>query len=161
ALVDHVDVVTDGASATYVTDATAGVINFVTRPEISGLTVSATATEPEQKGGGRTLLGYLGGGIGSIKENGWNVSSGVSWRKSAELQGASRGFARTDFIPERGYNRLNATTFPANYTQTGTGVAANPSAPVCQPPLSLATGNGNCGFDSAPDVSLLPRFEQW
>src|SRR5262249_45861944 len=85
ALVDHVDVVTDGASATYVTDATAGVINFVTRPEISGLTVSATATEPEQKGGGRTLLGYLGGGIGSIKENGWNVSSGVSWRKSAEL----------------------------------------------------------------------------
>lgn len=161
AFIDHVDAVTDGASAAYVTDAPAGVINFVTRREVHGLTVSATTMQPAQSGGGQTFLGYVGGGIGLLKEDGWNLSVDLSWRKSTELSSTSRDFARTSFIPERGYNRLNATTFPANYTQTGSGVAGNPSAPVCQPPLSLPAGNGNCGFDSAPDTPLLPQFEQW
>lgn len=165
-LIERVEVLTDGGSATYGTDAIAGVMNFITAKERTGLTLSGTATLPEASGGGETYLASIGGGFGSLAADGWNVYAGGSWRKARELPQTARDFSRTGFLPERGLNRLNATTFPANYSQPASGITnVNPTSPACDPPFSLF-GNGgfgpsSCAYDQLAHIALLTPQEQW
>jgi iron complex outermembrane recepter protein len=164
ALVDRVEVLSDGASSTYGSDAIAGVVNFITRREVQGLSLSGTTSTPEAKGGGETYQASVGGGYGSLKEQGWNVYAGATWRRFDALANLDRDFAATTFRPERGFNRLNTTTFPANYTQSASGIAgANPSAPGCNPPTSLlpAANSRTCAYDFAPDIEAIPPYKQW
>ncbi|MDR3511832.1 MAG: TonB-dependent receptor [Caulobacteraceae bacterium] len=70
AAVDHVDVVTDGASALYGSDAVAGVVNFVLRKNYDGAELSATA-------GGATR----GGGF----EQDYSVLAGKAWNTGHAL----------------------------------------------------------------------------
>src|SRR5918995_2235839 len=122
-LIERVEVLTDGGSATYGTDAIAGVMNFITKRELRGLELSATASIPEASGGGELYLLSAAGGLGSLDADGWNAHLGVSWREAQELPGTARDFSSSGFVPERGVNRLNTTTFPANYSQTASGIS--------------------------------------
>ena len=65
AAVQRIEVLPDGASATYGTDAIAGVINFITRREYQGITVGAEAQIP-QESGGEIYTGSVLGGWGSL-----------------------------------------------------------------------------------------------
>lgn len=166
ALVERVEVLTDGGSATYGTDATAGVVNFITSKEITGLKISGTASTPEASGGGQTYLASVSGGLGSLAGDGWNVYAGATWRKAEELLQSRRDFSRTTFIPERGVNRLNGTTFPANYSQPASGInGVNPTSPDCAPPFSLhgdgLFGPRSCGYDQLAVANIVTPQEQW
>ena len=85
-VVDRIEVLPDGASATYGTDAIAGVINFITRKEYKGLTVGGEVQLPEE-GGGETYLANVLGGWGDLATQGWNVYGGFNWRKQQPLGG--------------------------------------------------------------------------
>jgi outer membrane receptor protein involved in Fe transport len=61
AAVDHVEVVTDGASALYGADAVAGVVNFVLRQDYDGGETSATVGGATQGGGFETDYNAIGG----------------------------------------------------------------------------------------------------
>ena len=61
AAVDHVEVVTDGASALYGADAVAGVVNFVLRKDYDGGQASATVGGATRGGGFETDYNALGG----------------------------------------------------------------------------------------------------
>jgi outer membrane receptor protein involved in Fe transport len=61
AAVDHVEVVTDGASALYGSDAVAGVVNFAMRKDYDGGETSATVGGATQGGGFETDYNALGG----------------------------------------------------------------------------------------------------
>jgi outer membrane receptor protein involved in Fe transport len=58
ALVDRVDVLTGGASSTYGADAVAGVINFITRNDFSGMELAVT-DQVTERGDGNTVRGDL------------------------------------------------------------------------------------------------------
>jgi outer membrane receptor protein involved in Fe transport len=58
ALVDRVDVLTGGASSTYGADAVAGVINFITRNDFSGMEL-AVSDQITQRGDGNYIRGDL------------------------------------------------------------------------------------------------------
>ncbi|HEX7115533.1 MAG TPA: TonB-dependent receptor [Steroidobacter sp.] len=166
ALIERVEVLTDGASSTYGSDAIAGVINYITRSEMNGLSVSATATKPEGRGDGETYQGSIAAGFGSLAADGWNAYAGVNWRKFETLMNVDRDFARTTYRPEHGFSRLHGTTFPANYSQPATGLTAiNPFSPECNPPSSLfgagQFGPRSCAYDFAPDIPAVPPQEQW
>ncbi len=62
---ERIEVLADGASATYGTDAIAGVINFITRKEYQGVTIGGEMQLPEQ-GGGEIYLANLLGGYGNL-----------------------------------------------------------------------------------------------
>ncbi len=51
AMLDRIEVLRDGASAIYGTDAIGGVINFITKKQFTGLNISGGLTQPEQNGG--------------------------------------------------------------------------------------------------------------
>ena len=53
AMVERIEVLTDGASAVYGSDAMAGVVNIVTRKDFSGIELMAGAADPVVKGGGQ------------------------------------------------------------------------------------------------------------
>lgn len=51
AMLDRIEVLRDGASSIYGTDAIGGVINFITKKQFTGLNLTAGYQKPEQKGG--------------------------------------------------------------------------------------------------------------
>ena len=174
AAVERIEVLTDGASSTYGTDAIAGVINFITRREYKGVAVGAEVQLPEQ-GGGELYTADLRGGIGDLTKDRWNVYGGLNFRKQQAMGATERDFSRTSFIPERGFNNTSGTTFPGNYSQAGavTGQPAtvsntNPSLPNCLPPTSINTGPGPigsgtnvCRADTQAFTNSIPEQEQW
>ena len=71
-IVDHVDVLQDGASSTYGADAVAGVVNVIIKKEITGLHLNAS-TGISQRGdaGEQRLDGTFG--YGKLDEQGFNI----------------------------------------------------------------------------------------
>ncbi len=49
AAIERVEVLTDGASALYGSDAIAGVVNFITKDDAQGVNLSARYNKPEEK----------------------------------------------------------------------------------------------------------------
>jgi len=61
AAVDHIDILTEGASAIYGSDAVSGVINIVTKTDYEGVDVLLRAGDTHDGGGDSTLLQITGG----------------------------------------------------------------------------------------------------
>lgn len=100
AALERVEVLRDGASAVYGTDAIGGVINFITKRDYTGAEVSAFADHTEA-GGGNIYRTNLLVGTGDINKDGWNVFGTLSYKKNEVLAGTDRDFSNT-FQPNRG-----------------------------------------------------------
>src|SRR5471030_3416218 len=70
---ERVEVLRDGASAIYGTDAIGGVINFITKRSVKGGSVSVEHYQPEKSGGGDESRLNLSGGYGDLSKDGFNV----------------------------------------------------------------------------------------
>ncbi|MCR9270731.1 MAG: TonB-dependent receptor [Hyphomonadaceae bacterium] len=62
ALVERVDILTDGASSIYGSDAVAGVVNVILRDDFEGFEIAANATQPENPGGEELQVSFIAGG---------------------------------------------------------------------------------------------------
>lgn len=124
--INRIEVLKDGASAIYGTDAIGGVINFITRTDFEGISVSGFADMTEQGGGNiyqvSALVGY-----GDLDEQGFNVMASVSYRWNRILRGTDRDFVNTN-QPERGLSAdtrgtpiATAFNIAANVNQTPNG----------------------------------------
>jgi iron complex outermembrane receptor protein len=100
AALERVEVLRDGASAVYGTDAIGGVINFITKSDFTGAEVS-TFVDHTEAGGGNIYRTNLLLGTGDINKDGWNVFGTLSYKKNEVLAGNDRAFSNT-FQPERG-----------------------------------------------------------
>jgi iron complex outermembrane recepter protein len=100
AAVARVEVLKDGASAIYGTDAIGGVINFILRKDYVGLSASASV-DVTQDGGGNIYRGSLLGGWGDVEKDGFNAMASISYSKNDRLLGTDRDFINT-FQPDRG-----------------------------------------------------------
>lgn len=161
AALERVEVLRDGASALYGTDAIGGVINFVTKKSFMGGTATVGADIPAGSGG--KALGFNAGfGFGDIDKDRFNVLGVVDYQKQDFLYAEQRDFGATGFIPERGLFGSSGTTFPANYTQTGVRGGANPALPNCAPPFSNNEGESrtSCRYDYSRWATLIPETER-
>ena len=66
-IVDRIEVLKDGASSIYGSDAVAGVVNIITKTNLTGVTANLNQTATEQAGGGNTTNFSLAGGFVSDK----------------------------------------------------------------------------------------------
>ena len=64
AIVDHIEILKDGASSIYGSDAIAGVVNIITDRKVNGLTIDGGITEPEVGQGGTRRIALVGGYTG-------------------------------------------------------------------------------------------------
>ncbi len=90
--IDHIDVLRDGASSIYGSDAVAGVINYLTKKDFRGTEFRTRASVPEH-GGGRSLQATLTYGKDFAKGAGrWLTTFDTLWRDSLFM--SQREFTR-------------------------------------------------------------------
>jgi iron complex outermembrane receptor protein len=100
AAVERVEVLKDGASAIYGTDAIGGVINFILKKNYTGLEAQAF-TDVTDAGGGNIRRLSVVGGFGDLNEKGFNVLVTGAHSQNDALKGSDRDFVNT-FQPNRG-----------------------------------------------------------
>ncbi len=133
--VERVEILKDGASAIYGTDAIAGVVNFILRKDFQGLEATAYGGWTEH-GGGNQAQATVTAGYGDLAKDRFNVFATVSYQKDQALANTARPYTRTGYLPDEGIINLSPNTFPANICCNDG--SHNPSyASGCAPPSSL------------------------
>ena len=161
AALERVEVLRDGASAIYGTDAIGGVINFITRRSVQQTTVAIETVLPQDTGG-RERRANVTTGAGDLARDGWAVLAVADYHKQDVLTSQQRDFSSTGVIPSRGLNLTSGTTFPGNYFDPVSGVQGNPGNPTgCNAPLSVPhPTNGTCRQDYTRQIDDLPEQER-
>ena len=164
AALDRVEVLRDGASAIYGTDAVGGVINFITKKNYAGSNFTIESSKPTATsgGGGQYKRMTFSAGKGNLEADGYNFWFSIDNNDQARLGALDRSFGASGIIPSQGMTKTSGTTFPANFSYTklggGTG-SGNITLPNCNPPLSVNLGTGVCRFDYTAAIDLIPRTE--
>jgi iron complex outermembrane receptor protein len=158
---ERVEVLRDGASAIYGTDAIGGVINFITKRSVQTTTITGEALRPRKDGADEERVN-LSTGWGDLDKNGFNVFGIVDWHRQEALTSQQRAFSQTGVVPSRGLSVTSGTTFPGNYFDPVSGVSGNPGyATGCKPPFSVpSASNKTCRQDYTRQIDDLPGQEQ-
>jgi iron complex outermembrane receptor protein len=182
AAIDRVEVLRDGASSLYGTDAIAGVVNFITKKQIKECRSAASTVQPEHKGGGEQRRFGFVAGKGDLAADGWNVYTAFDTQKRESLMQKDRpgitdpativALGGTAFVP----NSSSVTgSSPANYTVYSGGKATtttgnpyfaagcvSPFATQTTIPSTRASGAGSktCITDPTLYPELLPEAQQ-
>lgn len=125
AAIERVEILKDGASAIYGTDAIGGVINFITKKNFKGVILNGFVDITEA---GDAPIYRLSGtvGYGDLDEQGFNIMAAVSKSWNGALFGKDRSFVNGN-QPNRGLSIDTrgppiASAFPINATATGIGI---------------------------------------
>jgi iron complex outermembrane receptor protein len=167
AVIERVEILKDGASAVYGSDAIAGVVNFILRKDFKGVEASVTYLDTDQ-GGGKQQRANASVGFGDLNKQRFNVYFTADYLKQDPLKASQRPFSSSAYIPALGIDRTSGNSLPANISQPG-GFSGthNPTIPAtgatsasCLPPLSFPTvGSPNqCRFDFASVIETIPNF---
>ncbi len=182
AAIERVEVLLDGASAIYGSDAIAGVINFITRRDFQGVEASVYAGDTQEGGGGKRAAS-IAAGFGDYGRDGFNVMAVVDLQQTDRLASPQRKFVERLNIPGRLPYLLLSRTFPANidisdeqlavlqahgFTLGGqplTETRFNLSWPDCNPPANLPLPDGiggpqGCTYNFMQDVELYPKTDK-
>ena len=161
AAVERVDVLKDGASAIYGTDAIGGVINFILRKDYHGLEAQAF-TDVTEAGGGAIHRASVTGGFGDLDKDGFNILFSAARSENKVLRGDQRDFVNT-FQPGRGvsvdtrgtpYGTVFATTLgPTILSRTGTGPRL-PGGTVAFNGINPLDLPGGAGCASVPGMDV-------
>ena len=147
AAIERVEVLKDGASAIYGTDAIGGVINFITKTDVQGVVANASADVTED-GGGNLFRYSLVGGWGSLDKDGWNIMASLAVADHKRLDGDQRDFVNT-FQPNRG---LSPDT---RGTPVATLFAINGQRTVLSSGAATVAGAGTGPIDPADAAATL------
>lgn len=146
----RVEVLRDGASSIYGSDAIGGVVNFITKREVEGGSATIQAVQPERHGGGDEQRVTLTFGKGSLANDGWNIYGTVDFhQRSRLLQSDRTGFTPDDAaLAAIGLAPSAASggyATPANFTTATNKNAANPYyAAGCLSPYSIQGAKNTC-----------------
>jgi iron complex outermembrane receptor protein len=162
AMIDRIEVLKDGASAIYGSDAIAGVVNFILRRDFTGGELQLDAGDT-QEGGAASKRAAATFGFGD--GNRWNIVLSGSFQKDSALLGRDRDFASVGYSLPNGNDPTSFHTFPANVldVETVATYGGNPAWPNCQLPYAINRGPVDdpfCVFDPSPLVTLLPKTER-
>ena len=171
--VERVEILTDGASALYGSDAIAGVLNFILKKNQQGATLEATYGGPEDKGGNawNTSVTY---GFGDLDEDRFNVLLSYRHDEQSKLRATDRKFAASSYVPfsRNGNNYLWDRTSTSG-SPAGATVAYKSGAPStafspylakngnCPDGFDVTTANARaCGFDTGSTVEIVPQSKR-
>ena len=175
AIVDRVEVLKDGASATYGSDAIAGVVNVILKKQFTGADVSATAGSTD-RGDGLSQRFATIFGTGDLDADGHNFYISIEGRHQQAIDQEARGsyIAASDLTPWGGPNLyggvvngglpnpLTTYTVPGQVLPVSGGVVQNQTPyqlPGCsaQDTALAADGGGGCAWDTNAYKKLQPR----
>jgi iron complex outermembrane receptor protein len=172
AAVEQVQILTDGASALYGSDAIAGVVNFMLKDSVDGTTINGRADMPSTSGGGHWNFDIVTG-FGDLSDDGYSLVASFSHEDQEQLAAADRNFASTGFVhfthggQDLYFQNSSANAIPGNayiYTADFDDLirSFNPNATanggVC---AEQTTPDGEtCRFDYTSTLEVLPESER-
>ena len=162
AAVSRIEVLRDGASAIYGTDAIGGVINFILRRDYQGIEVAGEYQVPEESSAGQVKRFTLAAGFGSLEKQGFNVMGSIDYREQKVMKATDRSFASTGIL---GPTRDDITAGTSGTSFPGDAGGFEPSGPNCNPPSSRPVNNAagmfaSCRYDFTRDIDIIPENEQ-
>jgi iron complex outermembrane receptor protein len=158
--IDSVQVLREGASALYGSDAIAGVINFITKKNFQGAELQINYDHPQQAGGSSGEADFTFG-HGDLSSDGYNLLITGTYSKQEELKATQRAFSAYGFDPARGVPNTNyegnwpGDVYDANgnYWQSG--------YPACQGNTQLTRYYGDCAYRYSAATDLLPEAHEF
>ena len=158
---DRVEVLKDGASAIYGTDAVGGVINFITKKDYHGIGASAYSDVTDEGDSPIYRLSAIAG-YGNLDDQGFNVMATVGYSWIKPLEAHSRDFVDT-FQHDRGLGvDTRGTPFGTIVNFAGTSFPTTASLPLIPGTSTVATGGlnvlrlpGQAGCDADTDQGRL------
>jgi iron complex outermembrane recepter protein len=168
--VERVEILTDGASALYGSDAIAGVVNFILKKNSTDLTVTGGYNSPLQSGGKSYNFGITKG-FGDLDKDGYNVMLSYSHDEQANLTASQRGFADSGIVPfsvggqQYSLYQLSSYTAPAGVTLKSNDGMGGTNVTQFSPnflqsgkcgPNTFQAGQ-YCKFNYASTVELIPK----
>ncbi|MGB6487192.1 MAG: TonB-dependent receptor [Steroidobacteraceae bacterium] len=157
--IQSVQVLREGASALYGSDAIAGVINFITKKNYQGAEFDTSLDHPQDPGGGSGNAN-LTFGHGDLASDGYNIMVTASYSGQQELKANQRSFTAEGFDPALGSaSTNNPGTWP------GTIVDANgnywqPGYPACAGNPFLTTYFSACSYRYSVATDLIPSSHE-
>lgn len=182
AAIERVEVLLDGASAIYGSDAIGGVINFITRKNFQGVETSVYAGRTHEGGANKQTV-TVSAGFGDMSKDAYHALLVLDHQQTSSLFSSQRRFISDLHIPQRLGHLLSSYTDPANIRLTanqrdylqehGFKINDKPivnrlinfSVPNCKAPANLylpvGTGGENaCTYDYMGDTELYPHAEK-
>lgn len=130
-IVDRIDVLQDGASATYGSDAIAGVVNVVIKKEIQGLHVNLSSGISQHGDDGERRIDATWG-IGKLSRDGYNLYINAEYQKNDPLFFSQRPDSLTASADRsmicgtaNGNGAINGTPIPAGQKVCGNNGVLN------------------------------------
>ena len=151
--IDSVQVLREGASALYGSDAVAGVINFITKKNYQGGELQVNFDKPQEAGGGSGVADFTYG-HGDLASDGYNFMITASYSKQQELQATQRGFSAYGFNPAGG---VYATNYPGSWP--GQVLDANGNGQESDVIAAIDEVDGMIVEPGVP-AEALPRYER-
>lgn len=150
AAIERVEVLKDGASAIYGTDAVGGVINYITKKNYTGLGVQGF-TDLTQRGDGNIYRLSGVAGYGDLDDQGFNIMGAVAYSWNQLLRGVDRSFVNGN-QPERGLSIDTRGTPIATVFNIGNNAVFFPTGTLTSG-LTLTAPNG--GNAAAGGINIL------
>ena len=131
AAIERIEVLKDGASAIYGSDAISGVVNVILRKRFNGTEVSGYAGI-SQKGDGQTYDVHAVSGTAGDRSS---ILISLGYQEQRPVYAADRDFSKTTY-------NYDFDAAPAGQaTDSGTGCFADPNTEECVPKAQSGTGN--------------------
>ncbi len=165
AAIERVDILKDGASATYGSDAIAGVINIILKSNFNGMELSGKIGSTADGGGDESNFSLL---WGSSDVNSSHTFI-LDYFKRDEISYADRDYARSANQAALHPNDPDAVDFRSSSGIPGTiALASDPGNriidtfgnDVCSPE-DTDLANNLCRYDYAPHMSMVPSTERF
>jgi iron complex outermembrane receptor protein len=146
AAVERIEVLRDGASAIYGSDAIGGVINIIMRKDYEGMHLTYGIGRPTQTGGDEDSASIVGGVSGAKG----NVTFGFDWQKKESIFLADRSFSATG---------LSSFGFPGSYfAYLTTNDPRNPAQEFKDDLLPAPDGDGVADSNLGPAYLSVGTF---
>jgi iron complex outermembrane recepter protein len=157
--IQSIQVLRDGASSLYGSDAIAGVINFITKQNYQGGEVEVNFNHPQEAGAGSGSADFTVG-HGDLVSDGYNIMLTGDFTKQQPLMATQRSFSAYGFDPAEGVVGTNGeATWPGSITDANSNEWQS-NYPACSGNTFLTEYFGNCGYRYSAATELIPEEQQ-
>ena len=169
--VDRVEVLKDGASAIYGSDAIGGVVNIILRKNYNGASVGGTAGTSSHNDG-QTVRGFGTYGFGNLDTDKYNAFFSVEASKQNNIWSKDRGFLGESDLTSKGfYDTTNGenrpwigagptANSPYGVIRTPPGNGARVNVVPCDPSL-VSPNTGLCRYNGLVEQEIQPEIQRF
>jgi iron complex outermembrane recepter protein len=152
--VDRVEVLKDGASAIYGSDAVGGVVNIIMRKDYRGAAVGASYGQ-SSRSDGKTARAFGTVGFGDMSVDRFNILASLEATKQQEIRASDRGFIGTDDLRSLGFfdGRRGSFFGGSGLFPDGSGPAFSSSTPYGTVRVPGGTQSQRINLTPCPEVN--------